>query len=269
MRACSVSAKLLLVSLFFVVLFLGCAKEDEGNPVVTPEAVTLWIYQGNDSTEVSAEGLPTIDVEGLEAVHLSEFISTTLIPPYVDDDTVSYDRRPLFSYEVQGEDGFSASANRGYYNNIWSQLTEGYLILSTGRAGFPSSLGLPGAYSVSDAARILVYRKFDLETPDSTCFVEFKIIESVEVTNHDGNPELALPLWAFVDSAGFASPENYTYNMRSIDDFGPSVSMTWEQLQTGYWLLVSEKTLFTDPTLTGGRYKIKYLQKIILAPVGA
>jgi hypothetical protein len=268
MRACSVSAKLLLVSLFFVVLFLGCAKEDDDNPVVTPEAVTLWIYQGNDSTEVAAEGLPTIDVEGQEAIHLSEFISTTLIPPYVDED-VSYDLRPLYCYEIQGEDGFSAHANRGYANNIWTQLTQGYVVLSTGRAVFPTELGLPGAYNVSDAARILVYRKFDLETPDSTCFVEFYKIESVEVTNHDGNPEQALPLCAFVDSAGFATPENYTYNMRSVDDFGPSVSMTWEQLQTGYWLLESEKTLFTDPTLTGGRYKVKYLQKITLAPVGA
>jgi hypothetical protein len=266
MRACHVSAKLFLILMLFIVLFLGCAKEDN-NPTAPTESLSLWICQGDDSTEVSAEGLPTIDVDGQEAIHLSEFISATLIPAYVDDDNNSFDRRLLFAYEVQGEDGFSASADRGYANNTWDHLVQGYIVISTGRAGFPSSLGLPGAYSVSDVARIIVYRKFDLETPASTSFVEFRDIESVEVTNHEGHPEQALPLSAFVDSAGFEYHEMYSYDMRTVDNFGPSVPMTWAQLQTGYWLLESEKTLFTDTTLTGGRYKLKELQKIILNPI--
>jgi len=52
------------------------------------------------------------------------------------------------------------------------------------------------------------------------------------------------------------------YNVRSVDDYGPSTELTWTQLGTGYWLLESRKTIFTDGSLAGGAYKVKFLAKI-------
>jgi len=261
------SAKMLLsaVLILSTLSYWGCAKEDN-NPSAPAETYSLWVLQGEDSTEVSAEGLPTIDLDGLQAIHVSEFINTTLIPPFVDDPN-EYDSRPLYAYEITGADGFSAHANRGYANNTWVQLTQGAIVLSTKRISFPAELGLPGAYNVSDVARIVVQRKFDLVTPDTTAFVEFRTVTPVEVTNHDGLPEMALPLSRFVDPEVIATPEAYAYNMRSVDDFGPTETMSWEQLQTGYWLIDSERTIFTDASLAGGRYKLRYLEKILAEPL--
>jgi hypothetical protein len=139
----------------------------------------------------------------------------------------------------------------------------------TGRAIFPDDLiDLPGAYNVRDVRNIYVHRKFDIETPDTVSFVELKDITSVEVTNHDGEPEDALPLRDFVEVL-VTNPGDFQYNMRTLDDFGPDEDMTWAQFQTGYWLLESQKTIFTDTSLVGGRYKLQVLEKILVNQVVA
>ena len=267
MRAFASFYRLPMIFMLSLVVLFGCKKEDD-NPTGPTESYTLWVVQGNDSTEVPEDGLATFELDGQTAIHFSEFISTDLIPAY-EDDGDTFDRRPLYAYQVEGADGFSAHENRGYANNTWHHLTEGYLILSTERAGFPDELGIAGTYNVSDVARIKVFRKLDLVTADTTSFTEFRDVVSVEITNHEGNPEQALPLYMFVDSEVIADPGNYTYNMLSIDDFGPSEDMTWEQFQTGYWLLESEKTLFTDGSLVDGSYKLKDLEKITATPIAA
>lgn len=268
MRASVLFSRLFFVLMLSLVLILGCEKEDDDNPAGPADSYSLWIVQGDDSTEVSEDGLATFDIDGQTCIHFSEFVDTVLIAPYNDDGDV-YDRRPLYCYQIEGVDGFSAHVNRGYANNTWTHLTEGYVTLSTERAGFPESLGLPGAYNVSDVARIKVFRKLDLVTADTTVFTEFRDVTSVEVTNHDGNPEQALPLVDFIDSNVIANPADYMFNMSAIDGFGPSTDMTWEQFQTGYWLLETGKTLFTDGSLTGGSYKLRDLEKITAAPIVA
>ena len=96
-------------------------------------------------------------------------------------------------------------------------------------------------------------------------FVELRSIATAQITNFDGNLENAIPLkdvvLSFVDS-----PQNYSYNLRTLDDFGPTTSMTWDQFQTGYWLLTSEKTRFTDTSLVGGAYKLRVLESIQIIP---
>ncbi|MBU1920597.1 hypothetical protein KKG66_07110, partial [bacterium] len=248
MRASALFSRLFLILMMSLVLVLGCEKEDDDNPTGPADNFSLWVVQGDDSTEVSEEGLPTFEIDGLTCIHFSEFIDTTLIPPYNDDGDV-YDRRPLYCYQIEGADGFSAHTHPDQYpNNTWYHLTQGYLTLSTERAGFPSELGLPGAYRVSDVARIRVFRKLDLVAPDTTVFTEFRDVTSVEVTNHDGNLEQALPLVDFIDDAVIADPANYVFNITAIDGYGTNVDMSWAEFQTGYWLLESEKTIFTDET---------------------
>ena len=48
-----------------------------------------------------------------------------------------------------------------------------------------------------------------------------------------------------------------------IDDFStPAVS--WAQLQTGYWLLHTERTIFTATELNQGKYKVRALEGIVV-----
>ena len=255
------------LSVLILIVISGCSKEDNNPTGSSPSDASLWIHIDGDSTQVMFADLPKITADGAEAIQLSEFVDTTLIPIFEDRDSVLYDTRPLYAYQIIGADGFSASGSRGYPDNIWEHMTLGYILASTKRAIFPDELiDLAGAYNVQDVAKIRVHRKFDITWADSTTFVELKDVTSVQVTNPDGILEDALPLKDFVLPA-LSAPENSQYNLRTLDDFGPSTDMTWTQFQTGYWLLSSEKTMFTDTTLTGGRYKLKVLEKILVNQV--
>ena len=255
--------RMMLFSVFCLAFMLGCSKDDNNPSGFTPTDASLWIHMDGDSVEILFSVLPKIDVDGEEAIQLSEFIETTLIPAFDDGDTL-WDARSLYAYQIMGADGFSASGSRGYLDNRWEELALGHIVLSTGRAIFPDELiDLAGAYNVSDVASIYVYRKFDVDAPDTLSFVEFKDVISVEVTNHDGEPEHALPLKNFIDTL-VATPGDFQYNIRSLDDYGPDEEMTWAQFQTGYWLLTSQRTIFTDTSLAGGSYKLKVLKKIIV-----
>ncbi|MFH1010490.1 MAG: hypothetical protein V1784_04550, partial [bacterium] len=138
------SYRLFLISLFLIIgtaFFFGCSKEED-NPSgpSAPSEAYLWIFFEGDSIRILFEDLPKIDADGEEAIQLSAFVDTTLIPKYVDRDSVRYDARPLYAYQIIGADGFSASGNRGYPDNIWEHMTLGYILVSTKRAIFPDEL---------------------------------------------------------------------------------------------------------------------------------
>ncbi|MFO7524722.1 MAG: hypothetical protein R6W68_04670 [Ignavibacteriaceae bacterium] len=251
--------------LIFVILLLiySCAKEN--NPLVPDDSDKyFWVYFNNDSVKISFSDLPKISADGEEAVQLNHFVDTTLVHPFMDKNGLSYDSRTLYSYQIAGEDGFSAYTNRGYPNNIWEHLTIGHVIVSSRQVIFPDDrIDLPGAYNVKIARHIYIHRKFDLEFADSVNIVELRNISSVQVINQDGISEQAVPLKDVVMSK-INDPESYNYNILSLDNFGPTTDMSWEEFQTGYWLLSSEKTFFSETTLVGGSYKLKALEKILV-----
>ncbi len=266
MRVLHSMAKIAAFSVLCLFVILGCSKDNVSEPSTT--VGSIWIHLDADSVEIFFADLPKIDADGEEAIQLSEFIDTTLIPMFEDRDGIFYDARPLYAYQIVGADGFSASS-RGYLDNTWEHMILGYIVVSTGRAIFPDELiDLPGAYNVQDVLNIYVHRKFDIEAADTVSFVELKDVTPVEVTNHDGELEDALPLGDFVDVL-ISNPDDFQYNLRTIDDFGPSEDMTWAQFQTGYWLLESQKTIFTDTSLVGGGYRLQVLEKILVNQVVA
>jgi hypothetical protein len=253
-----------ILFLFFTVIFIinGCEKDND-NPVTPSDDKYFWIHFENDSTKKSFENLPKFTVDGQEAIQLSSFVDTTIIPLFYDKNNVPYDARPLYSYQIVGDDGFCAS-NKGYCNNILEHLQLGYVLTSDRKVIFPDEqIDLPGAYNIKSASHIYIHRKFDLDFTDSTLFVELKNVTPVQVTNSNGDLEDAIQLRDIVIYA-IGGDGGYNYNIRSLDDFGPTEDMTWEQFQTGYWLLTSQKTMFTDTSLAGGSYKLKVLEKILL-----
>lgn len=257
------------VSIISLILsfFTGCASDDH-DQLSDPNNSDAYVFAIlGDTVEIMLDSMPQITVEGEQAVRLNELVPITLVPPYVDRDEAEWDTRALYSYQIIGDDGFSASGSRGHPNNTWDQLLMGYLFISSRLTIFPDdSIDLPGAYNVQETRYIELQRKIDVvrpETvaPDSDAFVEFREITEVTVTNPEGQHEQALPLADFVTRI-ISDPSGYQFNIRSVDEFGPSLAMTWEQFRTGYWLTVSEKTMFTDSSLVGGRYQLRVLEMI-------
>jgi len=254
----------LIFFITFLILFSGCAK-DSNNPVISEDSDKyLWVHLNNDSVKIIFADLSKFSADGEEAIQLSSFVDTSLIHPYLDKNKVSYDSRSLYAYHIVGEDGFSASGTKGYTNNIWQHLLLGHILTSTRKVIFPDSkIDLAGAYDVKSTRHIYIHRKLDLAFTDSTHFVELSKITPVQVTNLDNNVEQAIRLSDVVANK-VGNPGGFQYNIISLDNYGPTAEMSWEKFQTGYWLLTSEKTMFTDTSLTGGRYKVKVLEKIIL-----
>lgn len=288
----------LRVGISFVLLILGLgllgACSSDGNPTAPPPSNGdpnctedfIWVHHMGDSLRVCLEGLPSVDIDGLAVVHLNRLVSEDLIPPFIDRNEVSHDTRALYSYQIEAEDGYSAHGTRGYPNNAWDQMEEGYIVKSTMRVRFPESLGLPGAYSVRDARRIHVWRKIDLHLAgaggvdpftagaDTTLFYELRYMEDQleEVTfppvGDETGPAIlpAIPLAAFilqlVENDHIQDPSGFAYHLTAIDGYGTSDPLTWDQLQTGYWLPETMRTRFTDPDLLDGRHRLGNLERI-------
>jgi hypothetical protein len=260
----SISAnRRLFLLLTFIILIFGCAKDDD-NPITPDDSDKyMWVHFKGDSTKILFENLTKFTADGEEVIQLSSFIDTSLIHPFYDKNNVAYDSRLLYCYQIVGDDGFCASS-KGYPNNVWEHLQLGHILASDRRVIFPDDkIDLAGAYNVKATSHIYVYRKFDLAFTDSTLCVELRNITPVQVTNPDNNLEEAILLKDVV-AYMVTAPSSFQYNILSLDDFGPSQDMTWDQFQTGYWLLSSEKTMFADTSLSGSKYKVKVLEKILL-----
>jgi len=245
-------------------MVISCSKE-ENNPITPDDSDKYFmVYFNSDSVKILFTDLPKFDADDEEAIQLNYFIDTSLIHPFIDKDTVSHDSRSLYSYLIAGDDGFSAAGSRGYPNNIWDQLFLGHVITSSRQVIFPDNkIDLPGAYNVKTSRRIYTHRKFDLDFIDSVHIVDLGKLTPVQILNPDNELEEAIPLQDVV-TAMVTNPGIYNYNILSLDNFGPTADMTWAQFQTGYWLLSSEKTMFTDTSLVGGIYKLKVLEKILV-----
>ncbi len=245
-----------------IVLTTGCDKDNPTSPTMEHENY-LWIHMNSDSTKIKFETLLKIDADGEEAIQLSSFIDTTLIHPFRDKDGNPHETRRLYSYQIAGDDGFSAS-KKGYSNNTWDHLLAGHILTSTRQVVFPDDrIDLAGAFNVKSTRHIYIHRKFNVITPDTSTFIELRMLTTTSVTNPEGQTENALLLKDCLAQI-VTAPENRQYNLRTLDDFGPSADLTWDQFQAGYWLLTSEKTMFTDPDLNTSKYKLKVLEKILV-----
>lgn len=243
-------------------LLTGCDK-DNPTTLKPDQEDYLWIHYKSDSIKVEFASLPKIDTDGEEAIQLSSFISTALVQPYQDKNGNLHDTRRLYSYQIVGDDGFSTTV-KGYPNNIWEHLALGHILTKTRQVVFPDDkIDLPGAYNVKFARHIYIHRKFDVVTPESVSFMELRKLTPIPVNNSDGVSELALPLKDFL-SPFVSNPESRQYSLVAVDGYQPPTDLTWSQIQTGYWLLTSEITLFTDPALSSGKYKLKVLEKILV-----
>lgn len=237
----------------------ACSEDETIGPETPGEYV--WVHLEGDSAKILLDDLPPIDVDGQTAVHLDELVDTTIVPMYEDKGGTFHEARVLYAYKIVGEDGFSASI-RGYPDNIWEHMPLGYILTATRNVVFPDeAIDLAGAYNVKATRHVYVLRKLDVVAPDTTAFYELEGMPVTQVENFEAQMEDAIALSEFV-SALIADPAARSYYIEAVDGFGTTDPMTWTQLQTGYWLLETRQTIFTDPALDSGRYKLKMLERI-------
>ena len=143
-------------------------------------------------------------------------------------------------------------------------MQQGHILTASRRVVFPDEdIDLPGAYNIKDARRIRVHRKIDVVAIDTSDFFETCQLTPVSITNWDDQAEDALALKDLITTL-VEHPENYNYDVVSLDGYSPDGVLTWVQFQTGYWLLSSERTIFTDPGLATGKYRLKVLEKVLV-----
>ena len=260
------TSTLFLTTTLTFTIVTGCSKDSNNNPVdkAPPTESYMTVTLDGASTQVAFGDCAKVDADGEEAIQLDEFITTDLIPAFTDKDEVDWDARPLYSFEIMSSDGYSASGVKGYPNNIWEHMSLGHLLTSIRRAIFPDDkIDLPGAYDAKDVVEIIVHRKFDVTAPDTVDFFELSDFTITRVNNWDGIEEDAVPLADFV-TALVANPESHMYNLASLDEFSPPDDLDWEKFQTGYWLLDSERTIFTHAEVTSSKYRVRVLETILI-----
>ncbi|MDA3886232.1 MAG: hypothetical protein PF638_11620 [Candidatus Delongbacteria bacterium] len=272
----------LIAGMIILAMLAGCSDDDDGSTGTTTYE-NIYVHWMGDSTNVSFQGMNTVDLNGDEAIKLSSFITDAIVPQDADSTFVSTldvqdDALKLYSYKIAGDDGFCASI-KGYPNNTWAEMGKGYIMFESRNVTFPddpaNNFDIAGAYNIKETRHIDILRKFDVICNDSiSIHYDLEKMPTVMVDNHDGVQEEAIALTSFLDQA-IADSINIDvlnnnmlatsdFNVRSVDNWGPQIALTWAQFQTGYWLLESNKTIFTDGSLAGGEYKVKFLEKITI-----
>jgi hypothetical protein len=248
-----------LIALLLLAPLSSCSEDGTTGPETPGEYV--WVHLEGDSSKIRLDELPPIDVDAQAAVHLDELVDTSLVPMYLDKSEVLHDARVLYAYRIVGEDGFSASV-KGYPDNIWEHMPLGYILTATRNVVFPDeAIDLAGAYNVKATRHVYILRKFDVVAPDTSAFYELVDMPVTQIENFEAQMEDAVSLADFV-SALVPDPAARSYYITALDGFGNTDPLSWTQMQTGYWLLETEKTKFTDPALDSSRYKLKVLERI-------
>ena len=233
---------------------------------MTPQEEQHWltIYHKDDSLRLRLSDYASIDIDGEAAIRLSELVDTNFIQPFQSKGGAAHDARRLYAYHFVGADGFSASVNRGYANNIWEHLNIGFIMLRSRNLLFPkAAIDLPGAYNIKDADKLYLRRKIDIVFPDSTVFVEIGKLAVTTVINTQGVAEAAVAFEEMI-LAVLSDPGDYSFTIRAIDGAGPG-TLNWQQVRSGYWLLESDRSMFTDPELSTGMYRLSAIERIIAA----
>jgi len=168
--------------------------------------------------------------------------------------------RNLFSLHVTGADGWSWR-NQGRRDLNWTEFKSGYLIPEDeGRIYFEEFVNQGiNTYNVKWAETLQVFRAFELIKPDqSIAIYELSVMDTEMVTNYDEVEEEAVKLTEFIPGEEITEIDSVYF----IGADGYQQTYTPEEFEAGYWLLESQRTIFTGLDLPGYKKKFKFLQQI-------
>jgi hypothetical protein len=228
--------KIILLGLMvaFVLLFTACSEDDNDDNGVGPEINYAYSLEQ----------------------FVPEDIFTDLIIHNEEDD---YDWRELFYFWLVADDGYNPRP-AGNDDLNWSDMAQGYYFpADKNRIRFPQydSLGV-GAYNVKWMETVYVYRGVRTNINDTLSVVfEFNGMNVEQVENYDGVMENAIALADFIpehvtslDSVSFTAIDDYTQVYYPVE------------IEAGYWLIDSQKTIFPGLDLPGSKKKFKLLKSM-------
>jgi hypothetical protein len=261
----------LLVSLMLSISLLlqMCSKnpddtDDNGLSIVVRlmEADSAVV---TDSIVQKLSAMATVDLGGgILGIKMTDFIPNTFIKPYVDKNTVSWDRRVLYGYRIAGSDGFSphiridSATGRPLEDLNWESLQHGFIKKDSRDAAYDSTLFLRGAYRVKDVAAIELYRKIDvsMDSAGNQTTRQIRLAEMPKYTFPDSTSALSVKLPDVLTMLIDGDSTTIT----GVDGYYGNRCFTWTQIQTGFWIEAIDQTKF-NPDL-GGSSRIKYVGSI-------
>ena len=194
------------------------------------------------------------------AYSLDQFVpQVTASELIIHEEEEEYDWRDLFYFWSVADDGYNPRP-RGYDDLGWADWTQGYYIpADQNRLRFPQydSLGV-GAYSVKWMENVHVYRGVRTNINDTLSVVfELNALPVVQIENYDGVMEDAIALTNFVpEHVFFLESAEFT----AIDGYQQTYYP--DEIEAGYWLVDSQKTIFPGLDLPGSNKKFKWLKSI-------
>jgi hypothetical protein len=220
---------LILVTIAMLTVLVGCSEKDNNNPT----DIHVWAYS------------------------LDQFIDKGLVTDSLDATAPdSSEFRGLFNYEiVSGADGFSPrlSQNAGYDLN-WETFKQGYFVPGNGNRTWFADTGLPGAFKVSDTGYFRLYRKIDVVAgAKGTKSVELRGLPLYPITNWDGITEDAIKLSDLIQ--GIAAYDSV--RIVCFDEYGLDKYYHADDINDGYYLLNTERTIFPTADLPNNMKKMK------------
>ncbi|HEX7401242.1 MAG TPA: hypothetical protein VF369_03600 [candidate division Zixibacteria bacterium] len=238
----------------FIFLFLtwisGCSRP------IQPKSDSITLELGEVTYIRYFDVMDKVTFEGDEAIRLSDLV-----------DSAVTDYPSIYAYRIIGSDGFYA-AKKGSPDNLWEHMQNGYLKLDTRRVAFEPSLGLEGRYYVKDVVSIELLRKIDTRFGSEETFRFFLVQEMNATTYPDSTDALfggrtGIKLSDFIDTSLTYTPEDYSFTLNSVE--GEKKTLSWAEIQTGWWLFGLDITKFY-PDL-GADSRISRLEAIELTPV--
>jgi hypothetical protein len=184
------------------------------------------------------------------AISLEQFISKSMTDGLIEiQNPETKDSRKLFSFNQIASDGFtprSPSTFRG--DLLWDEFAAGYLLPHRGfRSYFPEKN--IGAYNVRNIRDFHLHRSIIVVAAngDSVLFQTGAMTKTeIELSS---NLVDAIKLTSFISLFITETPAKYYYFIEGVD--GANFTLTWVQLQAGYFVISTDRFEYPNFTIPG------------------
>lgn len=257
-----------LFSAFIIVMFaFGCSEKDStGN-------------DGNDPTPPALAQTPDLEMAfpdsadlfifaGEDVVYEGETVTGYNLVQFLDFDRSGVDELE-YTYEIVSDDGYTPRQG-GNPDLSFAQFETGYLLPSEKFRTFFPDEAIASAYNVKYALQINLYRTVVVVDADGTEITFQTGAFETETVHHQSSNG------SWYDDPGFAmenfisefvteEPVDFDYYFTASDEY--SVSFTWEDIQTSWWLPDQNKVVFLNADGTEYHSSFKYLIRIELVEI--
>lgn len=267
--------KHLLIGLALLLLLLSACSEKDDNTSTNPNTPNPPAMATTADSVVTMPAEDTVFADSLifnvdyngestQAVSLTNFVTKEMTDALVDN-TNDDETQKLFAYHLIASDNFTPR-DRGYADLTWEKFKTGVLLPQKSFRSYFASDSIETAFDVKHLLTVKMYRAVQVIKADgSMALFEMNTLTPHQVANYDSLMENAVKLQDFISEFVTATPAEYDYIFS--DNTGYTKTFTWEQVQDGYWLMDSKKTIFPSyPDMPNSQKKFKKLMSITLTP---